>query len=571
MEPSDGSGHLTTEELFRQYSDFVARFLARLGVPSGQLEDAVQEVFLVVHRNGGYRPGIAKPTSYLGNIAVRAAAQHRRRQGAALARHSEAVVERMPGGTEDPAHALQVQQDLQRLQLALERLPEDLRTVLLLVEMEGESCVSVAAGLGCPVGTVYWRLHQARRKLQSGLARIDAPRRRAEPQATPVRLEERTASRGTFMLIPLFPFDRSEAARLLQVAREQPTANPQLEAQLARHQQLVEAGTPLPPWASELVPHGASWGSVLGLGPVAAGAAAISALAVVVALLPTGASPEHTAKVVAPVAAQPQPAAIAPARAQPPGDVASPTAPTAQVAPPAAPTAQVAPPAASTRGPSPEVSGAAPTSTAHRAEAAATVGGAQALRGEGVRGTVAAASVPETGAEAGGLDGSETGRVGRADPARETSPSERPQPAAADRSQEAARRAEQPTPRPRAGREAAVAQPSEPKPTRATEPPPEPAPDPNDPSLVEIRQVAQAERLLATDPARALAMTRQMRARFGAGYLGEERAYVEVMALHRLGRSQEMRKHAGRFLRAYPRGPYAHRVRRAIASMDATP
>src|SRR5262245_25649299 len=177
MGSPDATGHLTTDELFRQHAGFVARFLARLGVPSEQLDDALQEVFLVAHRQGGYRPGIAKPTSYLANIAIRAAAKHRHRQGVSRQRHSDAPVEQMPSELESPAHALQVRQDLQRLQRALERLPEELCTTLLLVEIEGESCVSVAAGLGCPVGTIYWRLHQARKQLQSALRPAAAVRR----------------------------------------------------------------------------------------------------------------------------------------------------------------------------------------------------------------------------------------------------------------------------------------------------------------------------------------------------------------------------------------------------------
>src|SRR5262249_11716314 len=119
----DGTHHLTAEALFRQHARFVARFLTRLGVPSEQLDDALQDVFLVAHRNGGYRPGLAKPTSYLANLAIRAAAQLRRKLGVARKRHSDATVDQVPAEIEDPARMLQVQQDLQRLQRALDHLP----------------------------------------------------------------------------------------------------------------------------------------------------------------------------------------------------------------------------------------------------------------------------------------------------------------------------------------------------------------------------------------------------------------------------------------------------------------
>ena len=129
MASTEGSEHLSTDALFRRHAAFVARFLARLGVPSGQLEDALQEVFLVVHRNGGYRPGLAKPTSSLASIALRAAARHRQRDGVARTRFSESPVEQLASEDEDPARALQVRQDFERLQHALAKLPEACRAL----------------------------------------------------------------------------------------------------------------------------------------------------------------------------------------------------------------------------------------------------------------------------------------------------------------------------------------------------------------------------------------------------------------------------------------------------------
>jgi RNA polymerase sigma-70 factor, ECF subfamily len=162
-------GAMTTEELFRQHAPFIARFLARLRVPTEYAQDALQEVFLTAHRNGGYRPGIAKPTSYLAGIAVRAARKYRRRERVDRARRSYASADRLASTDDDPTRALQTQQDLEWLQLALDRLPDELRTPLMLVQIEGESCVSVATTFGLPVGTVYFRLHVARKKLRRAL------------------------------------------------------------------------------------------------------------------------------------------------------------------------------------------------------------------------------------------------------------------------------------------------------------------------------------------------------------------------------------------------------------------
>src|SRR5262245_2790620 len=90
---------LSAEQLFRKHAPFVARFLAHLGVAPRDLEDVVQEVFLVVHARGGYQAGPAKPTSYLGSIALRAAQTQRRRRAAERERIAGEPAEELPVNT----------------------------------------------------------------------------------------------------------------------------------------------------------------------------------------------------------------------------------------------------------------------------------------------------------------------------------------------------------------------------------------------------------------------------------------------------------------------------------------
>src|SRR5258708_35243298 len=49
------------EALFRAHASFVAGFLVRLGVRPADLDDLMQEVFVVAHRRGGLQPGPARP------------------------------------------------------------------------------------------------------------------------------------------------------------------------------------------------------------------------------------------------------------------------------------------------------------------------------------------------------------------------------------------------------------------------------------------------------------------------------------------------------------------------------
>jgi RNA polymerase sigma-70 factor (ECF subfamily) len=166
---ADEPTRLDTETLFRRHAAFVASFLARLGVAPEDLDDVLQEVFLVVHVRGGYLPGPAKPTSYLGAIATRAALSYRRRRGNRKNRSSAVSPDELTTEELNPVQQLQVGESSRALNEALASLDPVLTATLLLVEQEGESCGAVAKAMGSAVGTVYWRLNKARKLLRREL------------------------------------------------------------------------------------------------------------------------------------------------------------------------------------------------------------------------------------------------------------------------------------------------------------------------------------------------------------------------------------------------------------------
>jgi RNA polymerase sigma-70 factor, ECF subfamily len=77
---------------------------------------------------------------------------------------------------------------------ALEDIPEDFRTVMVLVDVEGMTYREVADAMGCPIGTVMSRLHRARKavaqklgiqhekasEVEESVVSLDAWRRRKE-------------------------------------------------------------------------------------------------------------------------------------------------------------------------------------------------------------------------------------------------------------------------------------------------------------------------------------------------------------------------------------------------------
>lgn len=162
--PAVIGSHLDAEALYRAHSEFVARFLLKLGASGQDVPDLLQEVFLVAHRRGGFIVGAAKPTTWLAEIAFRVASDRRKKTKRKPEDADTEAISLLPAAGGTPGDAAEARQALGRVQRALDTLTADKRVVFVLFELEGESCDSIAKGLGIPVGTVYSRLHAARRE-----------------------------------------------------------------------------------------------------------------------------------------------------------------------------------------------------------------------------------------------------------------------------------------------------------------------------------------------------------------------------------------------------------------------
>lgn len=164
------------DTLFRSHAAFVASFLARLGI--AEVEDAVQEVFLIAHRRGGFVEAAARPTTWLAEIALRVAQTSRRTAGRRSVVLDPTVVEHTVELAPTPEDAASTRQSLERVQQALESLELEDRALFVLFELQGESCESIGKGLGIPIGTVYSRLFTARSAFQKAHERVSRSQRR---------------------------------------------------------------------------------------------------------------------------------------------------------------------------------------------------------------------------------------------------------------------------------------------------------------------------------------------------------------------------------------------------------
>jgi RNA polymerase sigma-70 factor, ECF subfamily len=173
---------LGVDALFRQYARFVATFLVRLGTPPQDLDDLVQEVFLVAHRLGGFTPDAAKPTTWLAMIALRVASGRRRTRR----RHPEVLdetnIECAAATSPNQEDIVRATQSLTLVGRALEALDIEKRALFILFEIEEQSCESIAADLGIPIVTVYSRLKVARQEFRREYARLTRDPRSGRPR-----------------------------------------------------------------------------------------------------------------------------------------------------------------------------------------------------------------------------------------------------------------------------------------------------------------------------------------------------------------------------------------------------
>lgn len=169
--------HHDAASLFREHASFVANFLHRLGVSPTDIDDLVQDVFLVAHRRGGFiEDGRARPTTWLAEISIRVASVSRRSRRRSREQPDQDTVVDAHSRDVDPARAAEASQALDRVQAALDSLDPERRAIFILFELEGEPCQSIANAFGIPVGTVYSRLHKARKQFKDAHTRMSERR-----------------------------------------------------------------------------------------------------------------------------------------------------------------------------------------------------------------------------------------------------------------------------------------------------------------------------------------------------------------------------------------------------------
>jgi RNA polymerase sigma-70 factor (ECF subfamily) len=159
---------LAFEGTYAEYFPFVWRCLRGLGVSDAALDDAAQDVFLVVHSQQASFQGLSTVRTWLFGIIRNVASNHRRAVSRKGGRH-EPLAEH-PQSAPDPLEHAQNAEAAAFVQRFLAGLNDKKRVVFILAVLEEMSIPEVATALSIPLNTAYTRLRSARADFQRALA-----------------------------------------------------------------------------------------------------------------------------------------------------------------------------------------------------------------------------------------------------------------------------------------------------------------------------------------------------------------------------------------------------------------
>ena len=171
-QPGAALGPPAFDALYDTYFDFVWRSVQRLGVAPANCDDAVQDVFIVVHRRLAEFEGRSSVKTWLFGIAIRVASDHRRllrRKGG-----HELLEDNIADRAASPMETAANVEAMRTLQQLLEQLDDDRRAVFVLAELEQMTAPEMSEALGVNLNTVYSRLRAARQDFEKAVARFRA-------------------------------------------------------------------------------------------------------------------------------------------------------------------------------------------------------------------------------------------------------------------------------------------------------------------------------------------------------------------------------------------------------------
>ena len=156
-------------ELFDRYNVVIHRFLTRMmGGGHPDLDELVNETFLNVHRSAAKFRGHSSVKTWITAIAANVARHHIRGETRRRAFLRVFQIQRRDDRL-DATRATEQRDLVRRLGNLVAALPADLRVAFVMCDLEELGGADAARALGVPEGTLWRRLHEARKSLRSSL------------------------------------------------------------------------------------------------------------------------------------------------------------------------------------------------------------------------------------------------------------------------------------------------------------------------------------------------------------------------------------------------------------------
>ncbi|MEZ4429869.1 MAG: sigma-70 family RNA polymerase sigma factor [Nannocystaceae bacterium] len=158
------SGSAWVVAAYKTHFRYIWALLGRLGVPEPNIEDVVQEVFLVLHRRRAEFRSDSSVRTWLHGIAIRKARRFRERQR--WRQHEPLAADLEASRAPTPEAQASEHQALQLVDRLLAELSSEQREVFVLSEIAAMSAPEIGALLGVKPNTVYSRLRLARQRVR---------------------------------------------------------------------------------------------------------------------------------------------------------------------------------------------------------------------------------------------------------------------------------------------------------------------------------------------------------------------------------------------------------------------
>lgn len=163
----DREGAVDIGAWFDQHGAFLLRMVQRLTGLNSQVEDVVQDVFLIAHRRRHEIPPEINIRGWLYRVAVNLVRHQKRSFARRLALQERLTTQDAVAPATTPEEDAQRQQQALLVRQCVARLPLKQREVFVLFELEGIEGQQVAQLLDIPENTVWSRLHHGRKRFRA--------------------------------------------------------------------------------------------------------------------------------------------------------------------------------------------------------------------------------------------------------------------------------------------------------------------------------------------------------------------------------------------------------------------